>query len=178
MSYSNFDYPFDSPNNLLFELKGGEANVLNSFLVVEDYYLFPDNKEAVFRVKDAMAKPIIMGEVDGKPIQAPHWENVVAFKLPFSLDDFGSQSLTGQDKFNGLIKAGSYVVAINETQVMVYNLDSEQIIASSGNVKDNTFNFTVDSQDWKITFEQNSPVGNIFTLTIGEEEIIAYTLMR
>jgi hypothetical protein len=171
---------FYFPNNLLFEIKEGEARVFNSLLMIEDYHVFSNNEQAVFRMIEAGAKPIVMGEIAGRVMYSPHYENIVAFRLPFTRDDFDCPQAESQ-KCSGLLKAGVYVLAIKENQVMVYNLDSEEVIKSEGIFSGDSFIFTVNSDNsevWTLTFVTQSPIGNIFTLTIGEEETDCYTLMR
>jgi len=100
------------PNNLLFSVDETEAKVLNNFLLkVEDFSLLSE-EEALFRVSEFDSKPIIINQVDGKNVYAPSSENIYAGKLPLTPADYGQQTATGNERFNGLLKADNYVISV------------------------------------------------------------------
>lgn len=169
---------FYFPDNLLFEIKDEGARNINNMLIVEDYHVFSENKEAVFRVKEMGAKAMVIGYVGEKPIYSSHTENVKAFRLPFDYEDIGSQTDSGDSRFNGLLKAGDYVFAIDDKVVMVYDLKSKGILTTTGELSGNSFTFPVNSQVWTLTFMQNSPIGNLFELSASGGKINCYTLIR
>jgi hypothetical protein len=169
---------FYFPNNMLFSVEDYEAKVVNRLLIVEDYHIFGDNKEAVFRIKNPGDEPIIMAGENGQALYSPHTENVSAFRLPLTKDDVGSQGEENESRFSGLIKAGPYVLAIKKDQVLVYNLESLETYFATPNYSENDCSFTIESQDFKLTFVKLSPVGNVFTLYSPSGQFAGYTLMR
>jgi len=167
---------FYFPNNIMFVVEDNEARVVNHVKIVEDFHI--SDFDAVFRIKGINDKPIIIDVVGGRNVYAPHTENVSAVRLPFTSDNIGSQSLEGNNRFNGLLKAGPYVLAINGTKVFVHDLNSEELNLGEGVYNGDEFDFEVNSQNWKLTFKDNSPIGNLFTLFYANEEFACYTLMR
>lgn len=169
---------FYFPDNILFNVEGGIADVINRFLVVEDYHIFDNKQEAVFRVKNPGENPIFMGNINGQDMYSPHTENVSAVKLPIDKTDIGSQGTEGENRFNGLLKADYYVLAVNERKITVFNLDSQERYSVIGDYDGDGFFFSVQDQTWQLSFVKTSPIGNVFTLNTPFGEFIVYTLMR
>jgi hypothetical protein len=161
---------FYYPNNLLFEVTpSSTAKVLNSFLLeVKDYHVSADNK-AFFLVAQAGSKPINLGN----GLSDLNAENVSAVKLPFTINDYGQQG-DGQAQFNGLLKADHYVLAVNvETnKISLYDLNSGQTSTAKLSIKDDVLSSDLGT----LRFIKNSPVGNIFDFTTGNEKYAGYTL--
>ena len=165
------------PNNLLFFVsEEAEAKVLNNFLLkVEDFNLLSE-EEALFRISEFNSKPIIISQVDGKNVYAPNSENVYAEKLPLISTDYGKQAATGNERFNGLLKADDHVIAVNGTVIKVYSLKDKSLISASGSIQEDVLILNIPGEAWDLRFVKNSPIGNIFQLTIGDEVLICYTL--
>jgi len=160
---SRFYYPRNElyvPNSLLFEIDNGIARIINSFLTIKNYDILPGDKEAVFWID----RPTFT-------------KGIVAFRLPFTRDDFGFQSEEGEDRFNGLLKVNFYVFAVKNDQILIYDIDSEEVIKSEGIFSGDNFIFTINSEVWTLSFIQTSPIGNFFELTIAEEKRECCTLM-
>jgi hypothetical protein len=162
---SRFYYPRNRlyvPNSLLFEINNGFAKIVNSFLDVKNYKILPGNKEAVFWI-------------DRNPVLT---EGIVAFRLPFTRNDFGAQSEKGNDRFNGLLKTNFYVFAVKKNQILIYDINSEDVIKSEGVFNEDDFIFTVNSEVWTLTFMQTSPIGNFFEFIVLGEAKECFTLMN
>jgi len=164
------------PNNLLFSVDETEAKVLNNFLLkVEDFSLLSE-EEALFRVSEFDSKPIIINQVDGKNVYAPSSENIYAGKLPLTPADYGQQTATGNERFNGLLKADNYVISVNGTAIKVYLLADKSLITSSGFIQEDALTFDLQGSTWTLRFVKNSPIGNIFQLSAGDSVLTCYTL--
>lgn len=161
---------FYYPNNLLFEVTASStAKVLNSFLLeVKDYHVSADNK-ASFLVAQFGSKPINLGN----GLSDFNAENVSAVRLPFTANDYGVQG-DGQTKFNGLLKADHYVLAVNVevNKLTLYDLNSGQTSNAKLSIKDDILS----SDLGNLRFIKNSPVGNIFEFSTGSEKYAGYTL--
>ncbi len=167
---------FSYPNNLLFEVKKEEAKVLNSMLVVKDFDLLSNN-EAMFLVAEYNSKPIVLGTTaDGKTLYDMSAQNVYATKLPFTISDYGLQTNDANGRFNGLIKAENYVIALNSGKILIYDLRTGTQISTTGSIQSDVLTFKVGSVNWVLKFTANSPVGNIFKLTVGAENFSCYTI--
>lgn len=169
---------FNFPDDILFLIEDGDALVINQFLTVIDYHVFPEDKEAVFRVAEWGEKPVFMGNINGNDVYAPYGKSIYGVRLPFEKEDIGSQESEGINRFSGLLKAKSYVLAIKGEQIKIFNIDSKELISVIGKQVGNDLKFKIKAQDWTLTWLENSPIGSLFKLITPAGEITTYTLKR
>lgn len=161
------------PDNLLFSVNGSEVAVLNNFWLKVDNFTALSDKEALFRVSPVNSKTTSMGEINGQAIYASNSENAMAVKLPQL--DYGLQAATGAERFNGLLKADNYVLAVDGLNVKIYDLTSKEVTMAQAVASGEILTFTVAGL-WSLEFVKTSPIGNIFTLSVGDSKIPAYSL--
>ncbi|MEI6835972.1 MAG: hypothetical protein WCK59_04005 [Candidatus Falkowbacteria bacterium] len=156
------------PNDLLFEVsKAQEAKILNNInLVVKDFYI-NGAKSANFYVSEIGSKPITASDLN--------IETVEAQKIPFTTSDFTLQA-EGLNRFNGLLKTATEVLAIKSGNIRIYNLTTGETISSSGTVLDDTLSFKVGAESWALKFVKSSPVGNLFELSVSGATTSCYTI--
>jgi hypothetical protein len=163
---------FYYPDNLLFEVTpSSTAKVLNGLLEVKDYHVAGD--EAFFLVARFGSKPMAMGEIGGKQIVDLNAENISAVRLPFTASDYSIQG-EGSAKFNGLLKADHYVLAVNVEggNLTLYDLQTGKKLNAKVTIKDDVLS----SELGTLRFIKGSPVGNIFEFSTGTEKYTGYTL--
>jgi len=167
---------FSYPDNILFKISGSKAEILNKiFFEVKSFNLM-DN-QAMFLVAPVGSKPMVLGEVGGKTIYDMNMESVYADLLPFFTDNFGLQSAIGDQRFNGLLKAGNYVFAVKDGQVMIYSLSSSgKITTAQGSIQNDVLTFKVGTETWVLKFLSLSPIGNIFEFSGDGKNFTCYTL--
>lgn len=175
---NNVGGKFYFPDDILFSIKDDEAKIVNQLLLVDDYHVFDNKKEAVFRVINPGDSPLFLGHVNGQDTYSSYTKNVTALKIPFEKDDVGLQGNEGNDRFNGLLKAGQYVLSIKGREVFIYDLNSQSNYIAIGNYNGETLSFKIQSQDWILSYYGKSPIGNVFKLQTPFGELTCYTLMR
>lgn len=171
---------FYYPADLLFTITTDKAELLNGFMLkIEDFSVLGAD-EAVFRVSEFNSKPLPTGTADGKTIYTPSSENVYAHKLPFTAADYGTQGNAGISRFNGLIKAGNYVLAIKDGKIKAYDLNTEKTFTATSALEGDVLSIDFNQEPTFLTlkFLQTSPIGNVFTLSWLGETSKAYTLAR
>lgn len=172
---------FSYPNNLLFEIKKEGAKVLNSMLEVKGFDLLSE-KEAMFLVAKWDSKPIVLGTTaDGKVLYDLNAQNVYASKLPFVATDYGLQTNEANGRFNGLLKAENYVLAINSgtdnsAKILIYDLRTGAKVSVAGSIQNDVLTFKVGTETWVLKFISLSPIGNIFEFSGGGKTSTCYTL--
>ena len=161
----NFIYP----NDVLFEVSKSQAvKVLNNInLVVKGFST--DANSADFQVSKIGWKPLTANDIDIQTIEAE--------KIPFVASDFAAQA-EGVDRFSGLLKTETNVLAIKSGNIAIYNLTTGETISSSGTVLGDTLSFKIGTEVWALKFIQSSPVGNIFELSVSGATTSCYTIAR
>lgn len=168
---------FQYPKNVLFLVENKEAKVLNvPVLKVEDFMLLTKD-EAIFKIFEISSRPTVGVDGPGQKVSAKREiiarSNVTANLLPFSVDDYGQQG-EGILRFNGLLRADHYVIAVNieANKIMIYDLNSGTTLTAKVTVKDNTLSSDLGT----LQFVQTSPAGSIFEFSTGVEKYTGYTM--
>ncbi len=163
---------FYYPADMLFAVEEKNAKILNNgFLKIEDFSFLEEGR-AIFRVSEFDSKPLPMG-INGT--YAPSSENIYANKLPFTVDDYGTQSANA--RFNGLIKADNYVFAIKDEQVKIHDLTTKKSFTVSSTINGNVLSFQIENT-FSLTFQETSPIGNVFELSCPQGISRGYTLAQ
>lgn len=161
---------FKYPNNILFKISGSQAEVLTQKMLLRvKNFDFLSNNKVMFLVTG-------FGSLSDPYMNGP---DILADRLPFLIEDYGLQSADGPAKFNGVLKAENYVFAIKDGRILIYDLMSSRgnkMITAQGSVQNDVLTFKVGTEIWALKFIENSPVGNIFKLTIGDATFNCYSL--
>lgn len=155
-------------DDILFSVFGSsaalKAKILDrTFLEVKKFNLLGNN-QAMFSVGE-------IGSETGV-------KDIYAGKLPFKAADYGLQAKTGDARFNGVLKAKNYVLAVKDDHILIYNLASgaDKITAVKISLQSDVLTLKVGIDIWTLKFVAGTPIGNIFELSTGGNNFICCTI--
>lgn len=164
------------PDDILIEVKeDSSASVKNRLLLIADYHVM-EGGEAVFRVYEPGSSPMVIGNVGGHQIVDANTENIHALRLPDM--EYGKQSQSGAEAFNGLLKAGNLVISVDvSSKVSVYDLSSKEKSEGTVSYDGSVMKLDFGGETWTLELTGHMVFGNTFKLTAPSGTTDCYTIL-